>query len=84
MAKRRKTKDHSSPSVPSAPIAGHPPVKRPALLIVGIVLFVLWFLFMLATAISGLLRASARASYNPTRNASAQFLGETWIDTSRF
>jgi hypothetical protein len=34
-------------------IAGHPPRKNPALLALSILLFVVWFAFLLVTALSG-------------------------------
>ena len=46
MAKPRKK---PKPADPVA--AAHPPAKRPVLLVVSVVLFLLWFGFLLVTAI---------------------------------
>jgi hypothetical protein len=52
---KRKSKPPPPPSVvpaaSGAPRAATPPVKRPRLLAVSILLFALWFLFLLVAAI---------------------------------
>jgi hypothetical protein len=55
MAKRRQqpvaaAKSHA-PASGATPVA--PPAKNPTLLGVSVVLFVLWFIFLLVTALSG-------------------------------
>ena len=57
MSKHRKPAAKGAPPAakpqPAAPpaLAAHPPVRQPTLLAVSIVLFVLWFVFLLVTAL---------------------------------
>jgi hypothetical protein len=53
MAKPGKKRATSSIEAPSPkPASAQPPAKHPVLLTISIVLFVLWFAFLLATALS--------------------------------
>ena len=57
MAKNRKhaakTSSSQSPKAPApATLAAHPPARHPTLLAVSVALFVLWFIFLLVTALA--------------------------------
>jgi hypothetical protein len=53
MAKRDKRSKSDEAGPAPATHAGKPPIKRPMLLAASVVLFVLWFVFLLVTALWG-------------------------------
>lgn len=56
MTKRSKEPAGNNPHVANslpASVAAHPPAKQPTLLAVSLVLFALWFVFLLVTALFG-------------------------------